>query len=193
LLAAARAEFAARGLEGARVDEIARRAGVNKQLVYHYFGAKDDLYRHVMESVYLGIRESERSLDLTSSPPDVAMRRLIDFSFAYLDENRAFVSLLADENVHEGRHLAQIENLSRMHSPLIEVIRDALQRGRDQDIFRDDVDPRQLYISIAGLSFFYFSNVHTLSAIFGENLDRPSAIAARRAHIVDFVMAALRA
>ena len=41
---AARAAFAEGGLEGARVDDIARRAGINKQLVYHYFGSKDGLF-----------------------------------------------------------------------------------------------------------------------------------------------------
>ena len=52
LLAAARREFANSGLAGARVDEIATRAGVNKQLVYHYFGDKDALYLAVLEWVY---------------------------------------------------------------------------------------------------------------------------------------------
>ena len=47
LLTAARREFARSGLAGARVDEIADRAGVNKQLVYHYFGDKDALYLEV--------------------------------------------------------------------------------------------------------------------------------------------------
>ncbi|HTC99611.1 MAG TPA: helix-turn-helix domain-containing protein [Bradyrhizobium sp.] len=52
LLTAARREFADSGLAGARVDEIAARAGVNKQLVYHYFGDKDALYLAVLEWVY---------------------------------------------------------------------------------------------------------------------------------------------
>ena len=52
LLTAARREFASSGLAGARVDEIAARAGVNKQLVYHYFGDKDALYLAVLEWVY---------------------------------------------------------------------------------------------------------------------------------------------
>ena len=51
LLTAARLEFARHGFAGARVDEIAERAGVNKQLVYHYFGDKDALYLAVLEWV----------------------------------------------------------------------------------------------------------------------------------------------
>ena len=64
LLAAARAAFAEGGLEGARVDDIARRAGANKQLVYHYFGSKDGLYTAVLEEVYQEIRSQEAALAL---------------------------------------------------------------------------------------------------------------------------------
>src|SRR5436305_1397329 len=59
LLTAARCEFAASGLAGARVDEIAARAGVNKQLVYHYLGDQDALYLAVLEWVYEEIRALE--------------------------------------------------------------------------------------------------------------------------------------
>ena len=60
--------FAARGLEGARVDDIAQRAGINKQLVYHYFGSKDGLYTAVLEEIYHEIRERSRHSQLRSSP-----------------------------------------------------------------------------------------------------------------------------
>ena len=49
-----------------------------------------------------------------------------------------------------------------------------------------------LYISIAGLSYFYFSNTPTLSAIFGKDLSSPAARQARRKHVVDLVMHSLR-
>lgn len=193
LLAAAREEFARRGLEGARVDEIARRAGVNKQLVYHHFENKDDLYRHVLESVYAEIRARERRLDLGALPPVEAMRKFIGFSFDYLARNRDFVALLTDENIHEGRHMREIVDLTSLHTPLIEVLREILARGHDEGAFRQGIEPQQLYISIASLGFFYFNNIHTLSAIFDTPLDKRAAIAARRAHVVDLVMNAIRA
>ena len=78
LLRAARQVFAERGLEGARVDDIARRAQVNKQLVYHYFDNKDGLYAAVLEHVYKEIRQREQALDLSRFPAEEAMRRLVD-------------------------------------------------------------------------------------------------------------------
>jgi len=192
LLAAARREFARRGFEGARVDEIARRAGVNKQLVYHHFGNKEDLYRLVLESVYTEIREKERHLDLSNPDPEQAMRRLVEFSFDYLAGNRDFVALLTDENVHKGRRLKQVANLQPLHSPLIEALGRILARGAETGVFRPALDPLQVYISIAGLGFFYFNNIHTLSAIFGRKFDDSDEIAVRRAHVIDLMLHALR-
>lgn len=192
LLAAARAEFAHRGLEGARVDDIARKAGVNKQLVYHHFGNKDDLYRHVLEWVYSEIRDQELRLDLDSLAPVPAMERFIEFSFDYLAENRDFVALLTDENIHKGRHMKDIEELRLLHTPLIEVLDSILKRGKREGKFRGGIDPEQLYISIAALGFFYFNNIYTLSAIFEASLSTPNAIARRRDHVVELVMQAIR-
>lgn len=187
LLSAARAEFAAKGLMGARVDQIARNAGLNKQLVYHYFGSKDELYFAVLERVYAEIREQERRLTLDDLPPRQAMVKLIGFSFDYLATHPDFIALLNDENGHAARHIAASPRMREMHSPLIDQIRRTLRRGA----FRE-VDPLQLYISIAGLAYFYFSNNRTLSAIFDRDLGKAQAIAARRRHVIDLVMAALR-
>src|SRR6201984_3328769 len=91
LLTAARREFARSGLAGARVDEIAGRAGVNKQLVYHYFGDKDALYLAVLEWVYEEIRAKERKLNLTGLPPKKAIQKLMEGSFDHLAAHPDFV------------------------------------------------------------------------------------------------------
>lgn len=192
LLEAARKEFAAKGLEGARVDEIAQRAGVNKQLVYHHFNNKDDLYKAVLESAYGQIRAEEALLDLGNSDAEEAMRKLIAFSFDYLERNRDFVALLTDENLHRGRHLKKSAYLPKLHSPLIAQIAQTLARGSEDGRFRAGVDPVQLYISIAGLGFFYFSNIHSLSSIFAKNFNGKDQVAARRDHVVDLIINALR-
>ena len=55
-------------------------------------------------------------------------------------------------------------------------------------LFRGGVDPLQLYISIAGLAYFYLSNKHTLSAIFGRDLMSTKALNQRLSHITEVVM-----
>src|SRR6478752_2031036 len=122
LLTAARREFADSGLAGARVDEIAARAGVNKQLVYHYFGDKDALYLAVLEWVYEEIRAQERKLNLEGLPPDRAIRKLIESSFDHLALHPDFIVLLNDENRGGARHVRGSRKLETMHSPLVSLV-----------------------------------------------------------------------
>ena len=63
-----------------------------------------------------------------------------------------------------------------------------LERGRRDGSFRGGVDPVQLYVSIAGLAYFYLSNSHTLTAIFGRDLLAPKARAERLSHMTDVVL-----
>ncbi|MBN8942259.1 MAG: TetR family transcriptional regulator [Rhizobiales bacterium] len=192
LLAAAVAEFAEKGLAGARIDEIARRSGVNKQLVYHHFGNKDDLYQAALEQVYAEIRARERELKLGDLPPLAALEKLVGFSFDYLTEHPEFVALLNDENRQAARHVGRSSRLQDMHSPLIVLLQETLDRGAREGVFRTDLDPLNIYISIAALSYFYFSNGRTLSAIFGSDLGTAKAVATRRRHVVAFALGALR-
>ena len=192
LLRAARREFAASGLAGARVDEIAARAGVNKQLVYHYFGDKSALYLAVLEWVYEEIRAQERKLNLEGLPPDQAIKRLIEASFDHLAAHPDFIVLLNDENRGGARHVRGSRKLEAMHSPLVSMVSTILSEGVRAGVFRGGINPVHLYISIAGLSYFYFSNTPTLSAIFGKDLSTSAAKRARRKHVVDLVMQSLR-
>jgi len=192
LLTAARREFADSGLAGARVDEIAARAGVNKQLVYHYFGDKDALYLAVLEWVYEEIRAQERKLNLEGLPPGLAIKRLIEASFDHLAAHPDFIVLLNDENRGGARHVRGSRKLEAMHSPLVSMVSAILSEGVRAGAFRKGINPVHLYISIAGLSYFYFSNTPTLSAIFGKDLSSPVARRARRKHVVDLVMQSLR-
>jgi TetR/AcrR family transcriptional regulator len=192
LLTAARREFADSGLAGARVDEIADRAGVNKQLVYHYFGDKDALYLAVLEWVYEEIRSHERELNLEGLPPQRAIRKLIESSFDHLASHPDFIVLLNDENRGGARHVRGSRRLEAMHSPLVSMVSKILKEGVRTGAFRRGINPLHLYISIAGLSYFFFSNTPTLSAIFGKDLASPAAKRARRKHVVDLVLQALR-
>ncbi|WP_139481602.1 TetR/AcrR family transcriptional regulator [Bradyrhizobium ivorense] len=192
LLTAARREFAQNGLAGARVDEIAARAGVNKQLVYHYFGDKDALYLAVLEWVYEEIRAQERKLNLEGLPPEQAIKTLIEASFDHLDAHPDFIVLLNDENRGGARHVRGSRKLEAMHSPLVSMVSKILAEGVRTGAFRKGVNPVHLYISIAGLSYFFFSNASTLSAIFGKDLSSAAEKRARRKHVVDLVLKSLR-
>lgn len=188
ILAAARDEFAEHGLGGARVDRIAERAGSDKRLIYYYFENKDSLFLAVLEDTYRSIRAAEQKLHLTDLPPAEAVRRLTEFTWNYYLDHPEFLTLLNSENLHRGRHLEQSKRARQMNSPLVQTLGEILERGRVAGVFRGGIDAVQLYISIAGLSYFYLSNNHTLSAIFGRNLLSPKARSERLSHICDVIL-----
>ena len=170
ILRAATGEFARFGLGGARVDRIAERAGANKRMLYYYFGNKDELFLAVLESRYAHIRRAEHGLRLGDLEPAEGMRRLIAFTWNYYLKHPEFLTLLNSENLHQARHLRRSRQIAAMHSPLVAMLKDLLERGARKGEFRSDVDPVQLYISIAALGYFYLSNRHTLSTIFARDL-----------------------
>ena len=150
ILEAAKQEFAAHGLAGARVDRIAANAGANKRMLYYHVGNKEDLYLEVLEGAYEKIRAEERGLDLEHLDPPEAIERLIDFTWNYFLRNPEFLALLNTENLAKARHLKRSTKVKSMHSPFVEMIRTVVRRGVESGDFRVAVDPVQLYISIAG-------------------------------------------
>jgi len=188
ILKAAVAEFARYGLGGARVDRIAARAGANKRMLYYYFGNKDDLFLAVLEDSYARIRSAERALHLTDVDPREAMRRLVEFTWNYYLLHPEFLTLLNSENLHRARHVRRSRNIVAMHSPFVAMIKQVLDRGARAGEFRRGVDPVQLYISIAGLGYFYLSNRHTLSTIFERDLLAPKSKAERLKHMTGLVL-----
>lgn len=193
ILIAAQEEFAAKGLSGGRVDAIARRARANKRMIYHYFGSKDGLYLAALERMYEGLRGTERTLDLGHLEPEDAIRRLIEFNFDYTRAHPEMVSLINNENLHRARHLRQSKKVRDLHSPLVAMIDDILKRGVAKGVFRPNLDPVQVYITIAAVGYFYVANNWTLSAIFGRDLGTDDACRRRRAHNVDVILHALKA
>ncbi|RYH08286.1 TetR family transcriptional regulator [Tropicimonas sp. IMCC6043] len=165
ILDAARAEFAENGLGGGRIDAIADRAGINKAMIYHYFGSKDALFAEVLQQNYALIRAAEAKLELARLEPAEAVGTFVEFSFDYVAANPEFIKLLNEENLHGGRHLNP--DLARqLNSPVVAALSDVLARGVESGLFRKDVDPQHLYITIASICYFPVSNRCTLSAIF---------------------------
>lgn len=193
ILQAAQDEFAAAGFDGARVNAIAERAGANKRMIYHYFGDKRGLYRAVLEAVYAAKRAEERGLDLDHLDPAAAITALVEFNFAYTDAHPEFIRLLNDENLHGAAHVRDSLAVRELYSPLVDLLARTLARGQAAGVFRGGIDPVQLYVTIAGLAFFYFSNNGTLSAIFDRDLRTAQARRVRREHDVELVLHALRA
>jgi AcrR family transcriptional regulator len=189
---AARAEFADKGLAGARIDAIADVARSNKRMIYYYFESKEALYLAVLEDAYIDMRRQEAALRLETLEPVEAIRQLVRFKFDYCDTHPFLIGLLSGENLLGARYLRKSTRLRELHVSLVERIGGLLKRGVKAGRFRRQVDPLELYMSIAALSYFYFSNRATLATAFGQPLDTPDAQRRRREHAVDVILGYLR-
>jgi len=192
ILEAALAEFAQKGLAGARVDEIALQANANKRMIYAYYVSKEDLWLTVLERAYTAKRDEERALDVEALPPREAMAKLVAFNLRYTAAHPEFVALLNEENLNHAAHLRRSTEVKALYTPLLETLRAVLTRGEAEGVFRRGVDPMQLYVTLVGIGHFYIANRHTLSTIFGSGLTTRKALAAREAHCIEVILGYLR-
>jgi TetR/AcrR family transcriptional regulator len=191
ILDAARIEFVSYGLSGGRVDRIAAQSGVNKNLIYHYFGSKDALYLEVLERIYADLRARQQDEDLRGLPPVEGMKRLVSSTFDHFVATPDLIRLMSIENIHYGEHLKRSKSTRPLYGGLLDTIRILLKRGQQEGLFRANVDPVDLYLSISGLAYFFLSNQHTLSWLLDRDLAARRRVLKRRAHVVEMVLAYL--
>ncbi len=187
VLDAAKAEFARLGFDGARVAAIAARAKANKQLIYHYFGSKDDLYVAVLERAYGEIREAESRLNLEHLKPRAALQALVEFTWNYYLENPEFLALVNNENLLRAVHFGRSKAIREIHGPFRARLAAILSRGVQAGVFRRGVDADQLNLTIAAVGYYYLTNRHTNSVIYEADLMAPQALARRLAFNMETV------
>jgi AcrR family transcriptional regulator len=188
LLAAAKQEFARHGLGGARVDVIAERAKANKRMLYHYFGSKDDIFQVVLENAYLDIRHAEQKLQLDILAPREALETLVRFTWNYYLKNPEFITLVNSENLHRAKHLKKSEIIKIYNRRFVGMVSNILDRGVKAKIFRPNVDPVQLNITIAAIGYYYITNRFTGSIVFERDLMDAAALEERLIFNVDTVL-----
>ncbi len=192
ILAVATAEFADKGLAGARIDAIAAATRTSKRMIYYHYGSKEGLYLAVLEESYRRIREIETRLNLEDLAPEDALRKLVAFTFDYQHENEDFIRLVMNENMHRGQYLAQSKTIHALNVPAIAAVRSVYERGVKAKVFRQDIDPIDLHMSISALCFFNVANRHTFALVFGQKLDSPAALRTRRDSIVEMIVRFVR-
>jgi AcrR family transcriptional regulator len=183
ILKAAEAEFAERGLGGARAQSIATRAGVNKALPFYHFGSKADLYNEVVK-LALG-RLGEFMADaLVASTPRERLALFVHRLFAYLQQNPNWPRLIVRELIDEQSRAR--ETASQYLKPLVDGGREVM--GLDIKAGRmRNFDPLQMIISITVETFGYFLLTPLLEGVGLTDPVSQDNLAARERMVVDLL------
>jgi AcrR family transcriptional regulator len=193
ILEVAMAEFAEKGLAGARIDEIAAATQTSKRMIYYYFQSKEGLYLAVLEESYRRMREIESQQHLEDLEPEAALRKLVEFTFDHHASHENYIRLVISENMNRGQFLAQSQSIQQLNVPAISAIRRLYERGVASGVFRPGLDAIDIHASISALTFFNVSNRHTFGLIFKRDLSDPKIAAARRDAIAEMVLRYVRA
>jgi TetR/AcrR family transcriptional regulator len=192
ILAAAEKIFSEKGPAGARVDEIAAEANINKRMLYAYFGNKEALYEAVLERVYQRLGQCETFLTTACGEIDVveAVRQIVPAYFRFLSENESYIRMVMWENLNGARSFDE-KGLEDVRDPMRRAIREILQRGIARGVFRRDASEKQLILSLFALTFNYFSNIHTMSRVLKEDLAAQEALHARAEAVTRMILSDL--
>lgn len=195
LLEAAIEEFADHGRMGARIDRIALRARVNKQLIYHYFRSKDGLYVAALRRAYLRYRGDTASIVAAAASPDpeAALRRLTHQLFNQRKELLQFHRFVQDANFNGIWASAEFEDVRAAFRQLIGLVADILTRGANEGVFRAGIDAAELYVSLAGVCSIRLNNARSLSHVLGIDIETPAGAARSLERGIDHVIDGLRA
>ncbi len=187
ILAASESEFSEKGFFGARIDEIAERAGVNKRMIYEHFESKENLYRESLLSVYQKLAECESGFYVDNLEPRLAIKNIIYVYFKFLDETPNFVRMLMWENLNNAASLSA-EEVRKLKAPTLDYIGKQIRRGKEAHVFRENIDEYQIIVSLMNFGFSYFSNIHTLSAILGKDMTDRAEVMKRAEFVSNMIL-----
>lgn len=192
ILEAAIEEFAAKGLSGARVERIAKSAGTNMRMIYHYFTDKELLYIAAIEEVYRTVREAEQELHFEDEiDPRQGLVRLVDFTFRHFAANPDLISIVMNENILHAEYLKRSTLVPAITSRLSSAVKTTLDKGFRSGAFKRNPDPVQLWLTIFSLCWVHLANRHTMSWTLQLDLSDEAWLDQRRQHVVDVVLSYL--
>lgn len=179
ILHAAITEFALRGPAGTRVDEVAARAGVNKSLIYQYFGSKQELYAEALSSVLATITEQSEQASRNSAGM-AESGDLFGFVRAYLEEHLRLLEavpeyprLMAWENLEGGRTLARLP-MQTMYRSFLDRVRQILEPAQQKGVLPKALSFEHVAQGVMALTHYYMIHRGTLLHLFQQDPNLPS-------------------
>ncbi len=191
ILKAATTEFAKNGFEGARMDRIARRARVNKALIYYHFGSKQRLYHRVLkEQVRDVISYLKARIKETHCLEDILLALATKYHEA-LKADSSFIPMLLREMATGGKHVKDI--LSHVIATEVDfrkTLTGVIEEGKRKGLYRN-IDCRHAMVSFVGMNLFYLLMAPVINEIW-DIKDEKLFRLQRPGHIVDLFINGLK-
>jgi TetR/AcrR family transcriptional regulator len=156
--------FAERGLEGATVEEIARRARVNKAMISYHYRGKEGLYRAIVADMFGHAESLLRGLRQSPLPADERLRRFLS-AFAEIVTQRPSLPAMILREVLSGG--AALQQFLPYFIEVYATVRDIVEQGMQERTFRR-VDPLLTHLGLVGGLVFFFATSRFRSRLIGE-------------------------
>lgn len=154
ILAAAALEFAERGFAGARVDRIARRARVNKAMIYYHFGSKQGLYRTLLRDLFSRAAARLREIGEADLPSGTKIERIVEAMGEFIAAHRFFPAIMMREVADGAAHLDRDTLQALASVPL--AVAAVVQEGIGRKTLRP-VHPIAAYFTMFAPVLMYFA------------------------------------
>ncbi len=192
ILEAALQEFSAHGLAGARTEQIAEAAGVNKALLYYYFDSKEKLYEAALDMAAGRVRDRSMAVFLREASPGERVLRIALDHFDRIVSQGEFQRIMQQEmmRLHKGESGALPILVKRVFGPIQAMFQAMVREGIASGELID-VDWLQIPLAAMGANVFYFLSAPVWRMVLTfEPLD-PEVLIARRKAAIEFLGLAL--
>ena len=191
LLETAEQVFVDKGFDGARVDEIANLAGINKRMIYVFYGSKENLYIEVLRTTFRKLFQSNLPTPDPTGDPLLDTEAIMRWYFWFLSDNPNYVRLLGWETLNDGNRAGKVlfELMEEGLGPLQKIVKLA----REQGYIRNDMASHKIVTILNEDCLGFFARRNLLEILWGQDLNDKANQEDMLNLIISIVMEGIRA
>jgi AcrR family transcriptional regulator len=192
ILAAAAEEFAAKGIDATKIEHIARRAGISKQQIYHYFSGKDGIGSELLTAIARENFAKLLQIDFAGLGPEQAIRQYIGTVYDQFAGNPVIAVMTVDQSLHAGAQIRLHPDSQRLHALFSQRLGAALEAGKGAGVFSSQIDTEALEFMTTIIVTGCVSSRSMFVRFVGRDPVEDKGAAFWREYAISFILRALR-